>query len=65
MKYEYFKHHLQQFWDAFQNAKIVEKSFQRAKHLIIVTLTFQISYSKDVFLVKVINNAKLAWKNQN
>ena len=58
-------YHLQLFWNSFQNAKICWEAFARAKHLIIRTLTFQIYCSNNPFLVKIINNAKSTWQNQN
>ena len=42
----------------FRMLRFVEKPLQRAKHLIIVTLTFQIYCSNGIYLVKMINNAK-------
>ena len=36
----------------FRILRYVEKPLQRAKHFIIVTLTFQIYYSNDVFQLK-------------
>ena len=42
----------------FRMLRYFERPLQRAKHLIIVILTFKIYYSNDAFLVKMINNAK-------
>ena len=42
----------------FRMLRYIDKSLRWTKHLIIVTLLFQIYCSNDIFLTKMINNAK-------
>ena len=49
----------------FRMLGYVEMPLQRVKDLIIVTLTYEIYCSNDIYLVKMINNEKSTWQNQN